>query len=191
MHTALRAIQKRFVAHEVPGRKEFMHKMIPGAQRTYGVAMPVLNQMAREFQDHGFELVEVLWASGAYEERMLAVKMLARLAKKDPQTAIQLTRQYSFDLRDWAICDTLAMGVSKALMKKNKQEILDLSEELLLAPLFWQRRLALVLLECFAKDPSMHAYINVRVNLLAGEKEHYIKKAVVWLRSAMEKKVKK
>jgi 3-methyladenine DNA glycosylase AlkD len=191
MHSTLSEIQKRLISNEVPGRKEFMKKMIPGSQKTYGVGMPILNALAREYQTGGVALVEILWASGAFEERMLAVKILVRLAKNQPDLAIKLTRQYSMELSDWAICDTIGMGVSKALMKKHKDRILELSEELLGAPLFWQRRLGLVLLECFAKDPEMHSYIEERVQLLSGEKEHYIKKAVVWLRSAMEKKAKK
>jgi 3-methyladenine DNA glycosylase AlkD len=190
MKEQLNQIRQEFEANAIPGRVDFMKKMIPGAQRAYGVGMPVLNKMASRYKSEGIELVETLWASGAYEEKMLAAKILVLLAKKNPDDAILLTRRYSSELSDWAVCDTIGMGVSKALMKKHKERVLELSDELIEAPIFWQRRLGLVLLECFAKDVDMHPYIEERVQLLAGEKEHYIKKAVVWLRSAMSKKAK-
>ena len=190
MKNILVQIQKELEQNVIPGRVEFTKKMIPGAQKVYGVGMPVLNEMAKRYKNEGFDLVEYLWTSGAYEEKMLSAKILVVLAKKNPEDALRLTRQFAPELSDWAICDTLGMGVSKALMKNNKEKILQLSDELIDAPIFWQRRLGLVLLECFAKDPHMHDHIEKRIQLLSSDKEHYVKKAIIWLRSAIAKKGK-
>ena len=48
--------------------KGVVRKFIPTSQAVYGVRLPLLNQIAKEHREGGFELAEALWKSGAFEE---------------------------------------------------------------------------------------------------------------------------
>jgi 3-methyladenine DNA glycosylase AlkD len=185
------SIREELRSAAVPGRVEYFRKIVPGAGEVLGTPTPAINALARKYKSYGSQLAVFLWKSEFYEERLLAAKILVAVAGKHPDDAIAITRSFAADLKDWSICDTLGMGVSKALRKKRKDEILELSDELLHEKSFWQRRLGLVLLECFTKDISMHGYIRERIALVTHEKEHYIKKAITWLNRAMQAAEKK
>jgi 3-methyladenine DNA glycosylase AlkD len=147
----------------------------------------VLNEIAKSAKEGGFELIEQLWEAGAYEERMLAAKMLNKVAKKDPDKAIKLVYNYSFEIDNWALCDTLGMQSLKSINKIKTKDIFQLSKTLSKSDLMWQRRLSMVLLEDFCKQPNLHPAIKEIVVLHKNDKEYYIKKAVAWLTASLGK----
>jgi len=51
-----------------------------GANRIYGVLMPILNTIAKTTSAEGCELIAQLWEAGAYEDRILGAKMLNKFA---------------------------------------------------------------------------------------------------------------
>ncbi len=57
-------------------------KFVPTSQKVYGVRVPHLNRMAHEFKNGGTGLVLALWKSGAFEERLLAAKILGKIGGK-------------------------------------------------------------------------------------------------------------
>lgn len=183
-------IQQTLLDNAEPAFAEKMKVVAPGAKRIYGVRMPVLNEIAKVAKDGGFELIEQLWEAGAYEERMLAAKTLHKVAKKDPDKAIKLVKKYSLEIDNWALCDTLGMQSLKAINKIRTSAIFDLSKSLSKSKNMWQRRLSMVLLEDFCKQPNLHPAIQEIVDLHKGDKEYYIKKAIVWLEASLKKKPK-
>lgn len=46
--------------------------------------VPILNELATHFKSGGFDLVEELWKSGAFEEKLLATKIWAKYARRIP-----------------------------------------------------------------------------------------------------------
>src|SRR5438046_3086471 len=76
-------------------------KFIQGNQKSYGVKMPVLNELAKKYKDGGFELAEELWESGAFEERVLAAKLIGKIAKKNPAKTISLVKKFSAEIDNW------------------------------------------------------------------------------------------
>ncbi len=168
-------------------RAEKMKTIVPGATTIYGVKMPVLNELAKMIKDGGFDLVENLWKAGAYEEKMLAAKLLRLIARQDPEKAIALVKNYAEGIDNWAICDTLGMQSLKSINKKFAKEVFGLAHELSVAEDFWKRRLSLVLVEDFAKQKAFHPAINKLIDKQRGDKTYYIKKAVVWLDASVKK----
>lgn len=156
-------------------------KFVPGAQKVYGVKMPVLNELAKKFDAGGFPLVEELWKSGAYEERVLAAKILGRIAKQDAEKTLKLIAAFSKDISDWAVCDTLGMQSPKKINKSHSEEIFTLSEKLIYSKNLWQRRLALVLAEWYTRDAAFHPRIKKLLQAVKNDKEYYVKKAVQWI----------
>lgn len=74
----------------------------------------------------------------------------------------------------------------KAINKIRSKEIFALANELSSSPVMWQRRLSMVLLEDFCKQPVFHNTIQEMVNKHKGDKEYYIKKAVIWLEASLK-----
>lgn len=162
-------------------------KFVPSADQVYGVKMPIINELASKLKTEGFPLVKILWKSGMYEERILAAKMLNRICKYDSNFSIQLVEEFSNDIDNWALCDTIGMQSLKPINLKYQKEIFALSQKLSISKMMWQRRLSLVLLEDFCKQKELHAEIYKMIQLQKKDVEYYIKKAVVWLEASVRK----
>lgn len=185
----LRQIQKKLKSLSTDEATASIRKFVPDASKVYGVKMPVINELAKELKDCGFELINDLWKSGFFEERLLAAKLVGKLSKEFPEQAIALVKRFSKDIEDWAVCDTLGMQSLKLIATKYEREIFDLARQLNKAKSFWQRRLSLVLVEVYARDPLLHPSIHALIKPLSNDKEYYVKKGIVWLQKSMEKQL--
>ena len=187
MKEKLAAIQNALQQHCTKGALEAIHKFVPGSKKVYGVRNPVLNDLAKQFKDGGFELVQALWAAGAYEEKIIALKILGGVAKKNPEKTLQLVDLFSENIDNWAECDTMGMQSLKAVVKTHQKEIFALAKKYNPSKNIWQRRLSLVLVEYYTRYPALLGEINKLVEPLENDKEYYVKKAVVWIRKNMAK----
>jgi 3-methyladenine DNA glycosylase AlkD len=161
-------------------------KFIPSSKKVYGVRIPILNKIAKEIKEPNFELIEKLWKSGAFEEKLLAAKILGRICKKDPEKTLKLIKKFSRDISDWAICDTLATQGIRKIVKEKKREIFDLSKELISSKNFWQRRFAIVLLVELNRQGFDKQKIEKLLKKVENDKEDYVQKAVAWLKTELK-----
>jgi len=187
MSALLKQIQKELTGYSTPEAKAAAMKFVPNAEKVYGIRTPVLNVLAKKYKEGGFDLTKELWSSGAFEEKLLAAKLLNVICKKDPLRSLKLVTGFSKDISDWAVCDTLGMQSLKPVAKKIQKEIFDLSAKLIKSRNLWERRLSLVIIEVFTKDKSLHPEIIKRVKMLENDEEYYVKKAVVWITRNFEK----
>ena len=187
MSDLLKQVQKELKAHSTPEAKAAAMKFVPNAEKIYGIRTPVLNILAKKYKEGGFDLVKELWSSGAFEEKLLAAKLLNVICKKDPLLSLKLVAGFSKDISDWAVCDTVGMQSLKPVAKKIQKEIFDLSAKLIKSKNLWERRLSLVIIEVFTEDKSLHPEIIKRVKMLENDEEYYVKKAVVWIKRNFEK----
>ena len=121
--------------------KGAVRKFIPTSQHVYGVRLPLLNQIAKEHREGGFELAEALWKSGAFEEKLLAAKLLGSSCKKDPDRALTLAKTFAAQISDWAVCDTLGMQGVKGIASEKQIELFAWSNKLVKSRNLWERRL--------------------------------------------------
>ena len=156
-------------------------KFVPSSERVYGVRLPILNGIATQFKKRGFGIVKELWSCGAFEERLIAAKILGAIGRMDTDTALTLIREFVPDIRDWAVCDTLATQGVRSIVKSKRDELMALSQELTGSPKFWQRRFGIVLLTNYVKDKNARPEIFRIVDRLRTDREHYVRKAVDWL----------
>ena len=175
------SIKEALAAKSDEKAKAAVRKFIPTSQHVYGVRLPLLNQIAKEHRDGGFELAEALWKSGAFEEKLLAAKLLGSSCKQDPDRALTLAKKFADQITDWAVCDTLGMQGVKGIALKKQAELFAWSNKLVQSKNHWERRLALVLLTHFVKDKDSRAQIEKTLAIVRGDKEHYVRKAVEWL----------
>lgn len=182
MQRQLKEIQGILKTKATPEAKAAYEKFVPGSkEKIYGVRTPVLNELALQFKEGGFALVEELWKAGALEEKLLAVKMLGKIAKKDPKHSLKLTRLFAKNIGNWAVCDTLGMQGLKPIVKTHTEDIFALAWEYNNSTDFWQRRLSLVLVEWYTRVKELHPQIKQLVKNLENDEEYYVKKAIVWI----------
>lgn len=143
--------------------------------------MPVLNALVRACRPGGFELAEALWRSGAFEERLLAAKLIGAIARQDPARALGFISAVSKDLADWAVCDTLGTQGIRPIAHAQRDAIFALSERLTRSRHVWERRLGIVLLLNFAAIPTERATIRRMLKPLRSDKEPYVRKALTWI----------
>ena len=187
MSDLLKQIQKELKEHSTPEAKAAAMKFVPNAEKVYGIRTPVLNLFAKKYKEGGFGLAKELWSSGAFEEKLLAAKLLNVICKADPLLSLKLVSGFSKDISDWAVCDAVGMQSLKPVAQKIQKEIFDLSAKLIKSRDLWERRLSLVIIEVFTKDKSLHPEIMKRVRMLENDNEYYVKKAVVWIKRNFEK----
>ena len=187
MSVLLKQVQKELQGHATPEAKAAALKFVPNAEKVYGIRTPVLNVLAKKYKEGGFDLVKELWDSGAFEERLLAAKLLNVICKKDPMLSLKLVAGFSKDISNWAVCDAVGMQSLKPAAKKIQKEIFDLSAKLVKSKNLWERRLSLVIIEVFTKDRYLHPEIMQRITMLENDEEYYVKKAVVWIKRNFEK----
>jgi len=181
------SIKQALAANSDEKAKGAVRKFIPTSQHVYGVRLPLLNQIAKEHREGGFELAEALWKSGAFEEKLLAAKLLGSSCKKDPDRALTLAKTFAAQISDWAVCDTLGMQGVKGIASEKQIELFAWSNKLVKSRNLWERRLGLVLLTHFVKDRNSRTQIEKTLARLSGDKEHYVKKAVEWLQKDLRK----
>ena len=177
----LAEIRRALRAAATPEAAAASRKFVPTSVEVYGVRLPVINDLARQHKEGGLPLVRALWKSGAFEECLLAAKILGAAARKHPEQTIALLEEFSSSIKDWAVCDTLGMQSVKPIAKKHQDAVLNSAKRLVAMPAMWQRRLGIVLLTHYAKEPARRAEVQQIVRPLRPEKEHYIKKALAWL----------
>ena len=131
--------------------------------------------------------MEELWKAGALEEKILAVKMLGKIAKKDPVRSLALIQLFAKHIGNWAVCDAMGMQALKPILKTEQKEIFKLAWKYNSSPDPWQRRLSLVLVEWYTRIRSLHPEIKKLVKNLEGDDAYYVKKAVVWIKKNLDK----
>lgn len=187
MPALLKQVQKQLKDSSTPEAKAAAIKFVPNAEKVYGIRTPVLNMMAKKYKEGGFDLVKELWKSGAFEEKLLAAKLLNVICKKDLLLSLKLVTGFTKDISDWAVCDAIGMQSLKPVAKKIQNEIFDLSAKLIKSKNLWERRLSLVMIEVFTKDKSLHPGIMKRVKTLENDEEYYVRKAVDWIKRNLKK----
>ena len=123
----LQAIQQELRAKADPDSIKFFNTMVPGAQKIYGVKTPVLNELAKTYKEFGFDLAEALWQSGALEEKIIAIKIIEKMGKKDPNRLLKLIQQFAKGIDNWAVCDAIGMQGLRSIVKTHRDEISKLA----------------------------------------------------------------
>jgi 3-methyladenine DNA glycosylase AlkD len=181
MAVTLSSVQAQLRASANRAARAATRKFVPTSQVVYGVRVPILNALVRSCRPGGFELVEALWASGAFEERLLASKLLGAVARQDPARALKFVKAASRNVSDWAVCDTLGTQGVRSIARVERDAFFALAEGLTRSRRVWQRRLGIVLLLNYATIAAERPAIRKIVRPLRSDKEPYIRKALAWI----------
>ena len=187
MSKEVKEIQRILAERSDKGNISFFQMMVPGKQKIYGVKTPVLNELAKQYQEGSFDLAKELWNSGALEEKIIAIKIVETIGKNDPSQVLSLFKQFAKQIDNWAVCDGLGMQFLRGIVKTHQKKIFDLAARLNRSKDPWQRRLSLVMVEWYTRKSEAHKEINDLVKNLESDNEYYVKKAVVWIKRNLKK----
>ena len=187
MSQQLKEIQKTLSAKADKKNAEFFQKMVPGKQKIYGVKTPELNLLAQQYKAYSFDLAKELWTSGALEEKIIAIKIMEKMGKNDPDKLLTLFKQFSRQIDNWAVCDGLGMQFLRGIVKTHADEIFALAEQYNQSKDPWRKRLSLVMVEWYTRLGGHHDKIKKLVQNLENDDEYYVKKAVVWINKNFKK----
>ena len=155
--------------------------MVPAQQKVYGVKTPILNDIVKQYKNYSFNIAEELWASGALEEKIIAIKIIEKKGKEDPARVLKLFKKFSSTIDNWAVCDGMGMQFLRGIVNTHHSEIFAIAEKYNRSKNMWQRRLSLVMVEWYTRKNEHTAAIKKLVRQLEGDEEYYVKKAIVWL----------
>jgi len=181
----LKEIQKILKSKARKKDRESTIRFVPTAKKVYGVKVEILNHIVKRIKEPNFNLVKKLWKNGAFEERLLAAKILSKISKKNQSKALKLIKQFSRNISDWAVCDILGTQSVREIAKEKPKEIFKLSEELINSKNLWQRRLAIVLLIELNRQGFGKKKIKKLANKVKKDKEYYVKRALIWLKNKL------
>ena len=178
MSKQLKEIQNILASNAKEETVKFMEKMVPGKQRVYGVKTPVLNEIVKNYKAGAFELAEELWNSGAHEEKIIAIKIMEKTGKQDPDRLFKLFQKFSKEIDNWAVCDGLGMQFLRTVLISHREKIFEIAKKLNHSKDPWQRRLSLVMVEWYTRKQQLHPEIKELIANLKNDKEYYVQKAV-------------
>lgn len=173
--------------------REGVSRVVPGAERVYGVRVPQLRAIARQVaQIFGKqmgaveEIADACWQTGSREHRVLAILVLTGIKRLPAARRWELGLRYLTEVGDWETCDHLCMGLlGQALVEAPgyMQELERWADD----PNFWVRRAALattVMLRRLKAAPDLRRSLDQRTLAicmrLLDDDQHYVRKAVDW-----------
>ena len=74
-------------------------------------------------------MIEELWKAGTLEEKLLAVKMLGKITKKDPERSLKMIQLFAGYIGNLSACDAMAMQGLKPIFKIHQQQIFALAKK--------------------------------------------------------------
>ena len=184
--SSLVEIQKILKAEGTSEAKAFFQKAVPTPLHIYGVKAPLIDGLVKKYKGEGFDLVEDLWKAGSLEERIMAAKVLGAICKRDPDRTLVFLEKFTPELEDWAVCDGLGVGGMRGISKIKENEIWELALKYQKSKHIWTRRMGIILMLHYAKDIKYRRRIEQRISALSDDKEHYIKKAIVWMNRVLK-----
>jgi len=146
-----------------------------------GIRVPVLRELAREYQTITIEETEHLLKSPIHEERLLALFILIRIYSKAEEVIkeaiYELYLKNTKFINNWDLVDSSAEYiVGDFLLDKGKNPLYQLARSKIL----WDRRISIMSTFCFIKRRQYSETLKVAKTLL-NDKEDLIHKAVGWM----------
>ena len=169
-------------------------RIIPDTGKFFGVPLPILRVVAAEIgifipkePTEALSLLETIWNEGSFEARQIAGKCLEKFGPKNPEICLDFVSSVLHDLDNWAVCDNLAMFGVEPIVYSNPELVLPLSEKWIKDKNKWIRRFGVVTLRGYKKVQTTKEVFEI-LDLVMGDNEKDIKKAVSWILREITKK---
>jgi 3-methyladenine DNA glycosylase AlkD len=145
-----------------------------GDDEFLGIRAPVLRALSRELQSLPFEVLEEMLDSRVHEERSLALLILVRRYRKEPEAVKELYFRKIDRVNNWDLVDLSARDIVGASGDRAVLRELAKSESL------WKRRIAVVATQHYIRRKNFDETLRLAKFLLR-DPEDLIHKAVGWM----------
>ena len=169
-------------------------RIIPDTGKFFGVPLPILRVIAAEIEKfiqkgptEAKLLLETIWTEGSFEARQIAGKCLEKFGPKNPEISLDFVASVLPDLDNWSVCDNLAMFGVEPIVYSNPELVLPLSENWIKSENKWIRRFGVVTLRGYKKVKTTNEVFEI-LDLVMGDNEKDVKKAVSWVLREITKK---
>ncbi len=177
--------------HADPAHQAGMRRVIPGEVEVYGVRVPQLREMARDWQrahrkiarEELMALLEALWNGASREEHLLVVYLLGRYKRWIPDLTWSRFEYWRRGLDNWEVSDGLAMWVLGPWLLADPDTRLAHLRDLIADEDVWSRRLALVATVPINRGHTGFTVPDLTLDLIdrvKEEKDPMITKAISW-----------
>jgi 3-methyladenine DNA glycosylase AlkD len=139
-----------------------------------GIRAPVLRALSREFHSLPFEELAAMLDSNVHEERLLALLILVRRYKKEPEAVKKLYFRKIDRVNNWDLVDLSARDIVGA---SGDRKVLY---ELARSPSVWKRRIAIVATQHFIRRGDFDDTLRL-AELLLRDQHDLIHKATGWM----------
>lgn len=163
--------------------REFMKKIVPGADNILGVKLPVLHKFAKELaHDNNLEeLIPLILEKQSYhEEKMLVGDLIGYV--KNPELSLKFIEDFLPIVDTWDICDVFASRL-KTVARKNPEVFKILIDNSLDSGKPWRIRFGLVLWFSNFLEQEQLEYIFRKLEKLDRdllEKNYYLRMGIAW-----------
>ena len=145
-----------------------------GDDEFLGIRAAVMRALGREFQALPYAEVAAMLDSRVHEERMLALLILVRRYRKEPEAVTKLYFDKIDRVNNWDLVDVSARDIVGA---NGDQRVLD---RLAKSKSVWERRIAMVATQFFIRRNEFAPTLRIAKRLLRDEHD-LIHKAVGWM----------
>lgn len=189
-------VEQELVQLADPKRAEGEKKYLKSPLKHYGVTVPKLRKLARDWvtENKALTIQEVithtdkLWDSVWHEERMVAIYILVYRVHDLTWKEFPVVEKMVRESTGWAQLDMIAAWLCGELFTKHQAKMIPVMRRWIHDNNFWVRRAAvLTLLGPIRKDTALISlFEELSVPLLA-EKEFFIRKAIGWVLRELSK----
>lgn len=169
---------------------EHIKQSAPGAEKYYGVPVPVLRALAkrtgiycRNNPDVGVVLLRKMWERNSREDWKIVSEALAFLFKVNGDKALELIMEFLPDVNNWETCDTLACTALKPHTLKHPDMHLRMVNAWIKSPNPWVRRfgiVSLIPLSHLEAVEDLDFYLVILKRVMKDPSEN-VQKAAAWL----------
>lgn len=191
----LACFRKALRAAHDPERARNEKRYLKSPYKFFGVSVPFIKRMARDFKRANgdldkrlvFELAERLWESDYHQEKTLSIKLLEHYSEYLDYEAMPVIELMLSESTGWDHVDGIANHLVGAALRKDRRSYRYLkrwseSEN------FWMRRASLISQILLFREGRGDKELFFRnAEGMMGEKEFFIRKAIGWTLREMSK----
>jgi len=191
----IKKLQQILVFYKNDSRIEKNITFIPGVKKSYGVNVPILNDIAKKLgnvkNSSIFSLLNLLWTL-SHEERMIAAKSLEWIAKWDYENAFLFIQNHLNSINNWAICDSLGMFGMRNVVTQEPDNVLLECKKWILDENRWTRRLGIVsIIPLTRLHPDKYQIGKKEFSMIESlltDHDDMIKKGIAWVLREISRK---
>lgn len=184
----LASFRKALRENSDPARAEYEKRYLKSPHNFFGVTVPFINKMAKEFRkangaapaDFVFEVARRLWASEYHQEKTLAVKILEEYPERLDMDAMPLLERMLSECAGWDHADGISAHLVGEVLGKDRRAFAYLNKWSV-SRVLWLRRASLISqIILFRRGGGDRELFFRLAEKMLDEKEFFIRKAIGW-----------